>query len=79
MWIGAYTVHRLDRETSGLLIFAKSEAVQLKIKNNWKAVEKHDTAVVHGSLNEKSGKFIPTGTAHLQPAPAGKPARPQWS
>lgn len=56
-WIRAYTVHRLDRETSGLLIFAKSEAVQQKIKANWKAVEKHYTAVVQGSLAEKSGKF----------------------
>jgi len=56
-WIRAYTVHRLDRETSGLLIFAKSEAVQQKLKENWKAVKKHYTAVVHGRLDEKSGKF----------------------
>ncbi len=56
-WIRAYTVHRLDRETSGLLIFAKSEAVQQKLKENWKAVEKHYTAVVHGSIDEKNGKF----------------------
>lgn len=53
----AYTVHRLDRETSGLLIFAKSKAVELQLKDNWKAVEKHYTAVVHGRLDEKSGKF----------------------
>ncbi len=56
-WLRAYTVHRLDRETSGLLIFAKSEAVQQKLKGNWQAVEKHYTAVVHGSIAEKSGKF----------------------
>lgn len=56
-WIRAYTVHRLDRETSGLLIFAKSAAVQQKLKDNWQAVEKHYTAVVHGSLDAKSGRF----------------------
>ncbi len=56
-WLRAYTVHRLDRETSGLLIFAKSEAAQQKLKGNWKAVEKHYTAVVHGSIAEKNGKF----------------------
>ena len=56
-WIRAYTVHRLDRETSGLLIFAKSAAVQQKLKDNWQAVEKHYTAVVHGSMEAKSGKF----------------------
>jgi 23S rRNA-/tRNA-specific pseudouridylate synthase len=56
-WIRAYTVHRLDRETSGLLIFAKSAAVQQHLKGNWKDVEKHYTAVVHGCLAEKSGTF----------------------
>lgn len=56
-WIRAYTVHRLDRETSGLLIFAKSAAVQQQLKDNWKAVEKHYTAVVHGTLDKKSGRF----------------------
>lgn len=56
-WIRAFTVHRLDRETSGLLIFAKSAAVQQQLKGNWKAVEKHYTAVVHGCLAEKSGTF----------------------
>jgi len=56
-WIRAYTVHRLDRETSGLLIFAKSKVVQQKLKDNWKAVEKHYTAVVHGHLDQKTGKF----------------------
>lgn len=56
-WLRAYTVHRLDRETSGLLIFAKSKAIQQKLQENWKAVEKHYTAVVHGNLDEKSGKI----------------------
>jgi tRNA pseudouridine32 synthase/23S rRNA pseudouridine746 synthase/23S rRNA pseudouridine1911/1915/1917 synthase len=56
-WIRAYTVHRLDRETSGLLIFAKSEAVRQKLQENWKAVEKHYTAVVHGNFEEKNGRF----------------------
>jgi tRNA pseudouridine32 synthase/23S rRNA pseudouridine746 synthase/23S rRNA pseudouridine1911/1915/1917 synthase len=57
LWLRAYTVHRLDRETSGLLIFAKNAAVQQQLKGNWEAVEKHYTAVVHGCLAEKSGTF----------------------
>ena len=56
-WIRAYTVHRLDRDTSGLLIFAKNKAIQQKLQENWKDVEKHYTAVVHGNLDEESGKF----------------------
>jgi len=51
----AFVVHRLDRETSGLLIFAKSDEVQQHIKNHWKEVEKEYCAIVHGSLKEKSG------------------------
>ncbi|MEI8205680.1 MAG: RluA family pseudouridine synthase [Kiritimatiellales bacterium] len=51
----AYTVHRLDRETSGLLIFAKTEAVQNWLKDHWKEVEKEYRAIVHGSLKEKTG------------------------
>jgi len=53
----AYTVHRLDRDTSGLLIFAKTEAVQQYLKNHWKDVEKEYLAVVYGQLKEKSGTF----------------------
>ncbi|MFC1467739.1 RluA family pseudouridine synthase [Verrucomicrobiota bacterium] len=51
----AYTVHRLDRDTSGLLVFAKTEAVQQKLKNNWPVTEKRYTAVVHGHLDEPEG------------------------
>jgi tRNA pseudouridine32 synthase / 23S rRNA pseudouridine746 synthase len=51
----AYVVHRLDRETSGLLIFAKTEAVQQHLKDHWKDVEKEYLAVAHGSLAQKSG------------------------
>ena len=51
----AYVVHRLDRETSGLLIFAKTAAVQQHIKDHWKETEKEYLAIVHGSLAEKSG------------------------
>ena len=50
-----YTVHRLDRDTSGLLVFAKSEKVQQQLKNNWRDTEKHYFAVVHGTLEQKEG------------------------
>jgi tRNA pseudouridine32 synthase/23S rRNA pseudouridine746 synthase/23S rRNA pseudouridine1911/1915/1917 synthase len=51
----AFVVHRLDRETSGLLIFAKTESVQQHLKDHWKEVEKEYRAIVHGTLKEKSG------------------------
>lgn len=51
----SWVVHRLDRETSGLLIFAKTEAVQQWLKDHWKETEKEYRAIVHGQLKEKTG------------------------
>jgi RluA family pseudouridine synthase len=53
----AYTVHRLDRDTSGLLVFAKTEKVQQQLKNNWPNTDKHYFTVVHGKLEHKEGTF----------------------
>ncbi len=50
-----FVVHRLDRESSGLLIFAKSYPVQQRLKDNWKETEKLYLAVIHGHLNPRSG------------------------
>ena len=44
----AFIVHRLDRETSGLMIFARSRAIQDALQQNWKAVTKKYLAVVEG-------------------------------
>jgi tRNA pseudouridine32 synthase/23S rRNA pseudouridine746 synthase/23S rRNA pseudouridine1911/1915/1917 synthase len=50
-----YVVHRLDRETSGILIFAKSERVKDLLKAQWKVTHKKYYAVVHGKLANKEG------------------------
>jgi len=50
-----YLVHRLDRETSGVLLFAKTEEAQQRLKDNWKTTEKFYLAAVRGHLNEKRG------------------------
>jgi RluA family pseudouridine synthase len=55
----AFVVHRLDRETSGVLIFAKSEEAMLRLKDQWKQTEKKYLAVVHGRC-EKSSETITT-------------------
>jgi tRNA pseudouridine32 synthase/23S rRNA pseudouridine746 synthase/23S rRNA pseudouridine1911/1915/1917 synthase len=55
----AFVVHRLDRETSGVLIFAKSEEAMLRLKDQWKQTEKKYLAVVHGKC-EKSSETITT-------------------
>ncbi len=52
-----FIVHRLDRETSGVLVFAKSEGAKLRLQGQWEATEKRYLAVVHGRLESKSGKI----------------------
>lgn len=53
VWI----VHRLDRETSGLMIFAKTIEAKGILQSNWEAAEKCYEAVVEGQLRETSGTF----------------------
>jgi len=50
-----FIVHRLDRDTSGLLIFAKNEKSKLSLQNQWDKTKKKYLAVVYGKLVEKSG------------------------
>ncbi len=50
-----FVVHRLDRDTSGVLIFAKSEEAMLRLKAQWKQTEKKYLAVVHGKCEKSSG------------------------
>jgi len=50
-----YIVHRLDRETSGILIFAKNEAAKTFLQRDWDNTDKFYLTVVHGSITPKSG------------------------
>lgn len=67
-----YTVHRLDRETSGILMFAKSREIQLALQEHWHNVvtrrvyvalvegtveKEQDTIMTWLSENEKSLKI----------------------
>lgn len=50
-----YVVHRLDKDTSGILVFAKSEQAKKFLQGNWEKTEKHYLAIVHGRLTAKEG------------------------
>lgn len=50
-----YIVHRLDRETSGILLFAKSEAAKIFLQEQWQDTEKRYLTVVYGSVTPKAG------------------------
>ena len=54
----AYLVHRLDRETSGVMVVAKTEAVQDYFRSNWNELtEKTYLARVEGALETEAGFF----------------------
>lgn len=52
-----FVLHRLDRETSGLMMFAKSETVKVKIQSAWEetVVERKYFAVVEGIVEKDEG------------------------
>ena len=53
-----WLVHRLDRETSGVMMFAKSEEVAEKFRANWNELtEKTYLARVEGELADDSGVY----------------------
>lgn len=52
-----FIVHRLDRDTSGVMMFAKSQEVQQKLQNDWKNAisERSYLALVEGHIKRKAG------------------------
>jgi RluA family pseudouridine synthase len=50
-----FIVHRLDRETSGIVIFAKNAEAKVRLQDQWKNIEKKYLAVVHGQCATLSG------------------------
>lgn len=50
-----FAVNRLDRETSGILVLAKSFAFREKLHEAWDEVEKNYLAVVEGRVDADSG------------------------
>jgi len=54
-----FIVHRLDRETSGVMLFAKNEDIKHSLQDNWKeaVVDRAYIAVVEGQVEKKEGKI----------------------
>lgn len=55
-----FIVHRLDRDTSGLMLFAKSKKVQEILQKDWNdsIVERSYLAVVEGTVEKTEGTII---------------------
>lgn len=56
---GVYVVHRLDRETSGLLVFARSQDLQQYMRTYWRQIvtERTYIALAEGVLSPAEGKI----------------------
>lgn len=52
-----YIVHRLDKDTSGLMVFAKDEKTKQKLQDNWSRIvtERRYVAVVSGEMEQDKG------------------------
>ncbi len=55
-----FVIHRLDRETSGLLMFAKNETIKRQIQENWTSTVDQRTyvGVVEGEVKQQEGKVV---------------------
>ena len=52
-----FIVHRLDRDTSGLLVFAKDEDTKRALMDNWEEAvqERRYVAILEGQINSEEG------------------------
>ena len=50
-----FIVHRLDKDTSGVIVFAKTEKAKRYLQDNWEKFNKTYYAVINGHLPEKEG------------------------
>jgi tRNA pseudouridine32 synthase/23S rRNA pseudouridine746 synthase len=84
---GALVVHRLDRDTSGLMVMALDVDSHRELSRQFavRAVEKHYVAVVFGILGTSSGtidlplrKDFDRPPRHMVDRVNGRPARTDW-
>ena len=54
-----FIVHRLDKDTSGIMLFAKTEEIKMKFQENWKTMvkEREYAVIVEGVVKEKAGEI----------------------
>lgn len=48
-----FIVHRLDKDTSGILVFAKNERIKRQLQDNWQNTKRYYQAVVEGKVEKQ--------------------------
>ena len=80
-------VHRLDKDTSGLILIAKNDRAHAALSEQFKArsMEKHYRAVILGHFSDDHGLIDapiarhPTDRKRMAVVPDGRPSQTQWS
>ena len=80
-------VHRLDKDTSGLILIAKNDHAHTALSEQFKSrtMEKHYRAVICGAFDEQKGVIDapiarhPTDRKRMAVVPGGKPSRTEWT
>ncbi|MBE7560199.1 RluA family pseudouridine synthase [bacterium] len=63
-----FIVHRLDREASGILVFARTAKAKLRLQGEWDRTRKEYLAVVHGKLDKRADTittYLAENRAHI--------------
>lgn len=79
-------VHRLDKDTSGLILVAKNDKAHIAMSEQFKSrsMEKHYRALAYGSFREDSGLIDapiarhPIDRKKMAIVPNGKPSKTEW-
>ena len=79
-------VHRLDKDTSGLILIAKNDRAHAALSEQFKSrtMEKHYRAVILGAFEEEHGLIDapiarhPTDRKRMAVVPGGKPSQTEW-
>ena len=80
-------VHRLDKDTSGLILIAKNDRAHAALSEQFKArsMEKHYRAVICGHFAQDHGLIDapidrhPTDRKRMAVVPGGRPSQTEWS
>ena len=63
-----FIVHRLDKDTSGIVMFAKDEKTKFYLQDNWSNFKKNYVAIVNGKVKNKKGvlkNYLSETSTHL--------------
>ena len=80
-------VHRLDKDTSGLILIAKNDRAHAALGEQFKSrtMEKHYRAVICGAFDDEHGLIDapiarhPTDRKRMAVVPGGKPSQTEWT